>query len=389
MRIFTGLLLLLGLIPLQLDAFQSKQQESEVYLLTILPGKEIYTMYGHSALRVVIPERNFDNVFNWGVFDFSTPNFGLKFAKGRLDYMLAVYPYDRFMQEYFREQRTVYSQRVNLLPAEKEKLLALALENMKPENVSYRYDFFYDNCATRVRDIIENSVAGSLSLSENKRRENPSFRELIDNYQKPYRWLDLGIDLLLGMPADKRAGASEQMFLPDFLMSNLSDAVIARADGDQDLLDDPAVVFDFDTTPVTSNRFTSPFFILWALVAVVLAISLSNIKSHWQRRIDILILAIYSLLSVLLLFSTFFTDHQALKWNTNVIWLSPLVIISLIHLVFRVKAVYWYRINLTVTALFLALSPFIPQSLNRYLVPVILILIIRLFFLSRFGKPAQ
>ena len=236
-------------------------------MLTILPGKEIYTMYGHSALRVVIPERNFDNVFNWGVFDFSTPNFGLKFAKGRLDYMLAVYPYDRFMQEYFREQRTVYSQRVNLLPAEKEKLLALALENMKPENVAYRYDFFYDNCATRVRDILENSVEGSLTLSENKRRENPSFRELIDNYQKPYRWLDLGIDLLLGMPADKRAGASEQMFLPDFLMSNLSDAVIVRADGEHDLLDDPVVVFDFDTTPITSNRFTSPFFILWTVVA--------------------------------------------------------------------------------------------------------------------------
>lgn len=343
-------------------------------------------MYGHSALRVVIPDRNFDNVFNWGVFDFSTPNFAFKFAKGRLDYLLAVYPYDRFMQEYFREQRTVISQKINLLPSEKEKLLALALENMKPENVAYRYDFFYDNCATRVRDIIENSVEGTLALSQNKRRENPTFRELIDNYQKPYRWLDLGIDLLLGMPADKRAGASEQMFLPDFLMSNLSDAVIARADGDHDLLDDPEIVFDFDTTPVTQRRITSPFAILWLAVAVILVISLSNIKLRWQRRIDILILSIYSLLTVLLLFTTFFTEHQALKWNANFIWLSPLIVISLIHLIFNIKTVYWYRINLTVTFLFLALSPLIPQSLNRYLVPVILILIIRLFFLSRFGK---
>jgi hypothetical protein len=386
MRILTVFLLLMGMMPFQAEARQTKQQQSEVYLLTILPGKEIYSMYGHSALRVVIPDRNFDNVFNWGVFDFSTPNFGLKFAKGRLDYMLAVYPYDRFMQEYFREQRTVISQRVNLLPSEKERLLALALENMKPENVSYRYDFFYDNCATRIRDIIDNSVEGTLSLSQNKKRENPTFRELIDKYQKPYRWLDLGIDLLLGLPADKRARASEQMFLPDFLMSNLSDAVVARADGEHDLLDDPEIVYDFETTPVTSNRFTSPFFILWSVVALVLAISLSNMKSYWQRRIDILILTVYSLLTLLLLFSTFFTDHQALKWNANVIWLSPLVIISLIHLIFNIKAVHWYRINLTVTALFLALSPLIPQSLNRYLVPVILILIIRLFFLSRFGK---
>jgi len=346
----------------------------------------LYSMYGHSALRIVMPDRGFDNVFNWGVFDFSTPNFGYRFAKGKLDYMLAVYPYDRFLQEYFLEQRTVISQKVNLEPGEKEKLIALALENLRPENVKYRYDFFYDNCATRIRDIIEKSIDGSIEIAAAKRRDTPSFRELIDNYQKRYRWLDLGIDLLLGLPADNKASVREQMFLPDYLMSNLSVAGVVRNAGVSELLDEPVIVFEFEPENVAQSRFTSPMFILWTLVAIILAVSLSNIKTKWIRVVDIVLFLIFSLFAILLTFSSFLTDHGAMRWNLNILWMSPLLIISLIHLLFRLKDVYWFRFNLVTTSLFLALSPFIQQSLNRYLVPVILILIIRLFFLSRFGK---
>ncbi len=363
--------------------------EVEIYLLTILPGKEIYSMYGHSALRVIIPDRNFDQVFNWGVFDFDTPNFGYKFAKGRLNYMLAVYPYDRFLQEYFLEQRTVISQRLNLLPEEKDKLIELGFENLKPENVYYLYDFFYDNCATRIRDIIAESLEGYLSVTESKRRATPTFRELIDNYQKAYRWLDLGIDFLLGVPADSKASAMEQMFLPDFLMSNLTEATVVRSSDVSQLLEEPEIIFDFEPEPVSRSRFTSPMFVLWSFLALILILSLSNIKMKWMRRIDIILFTIYSLLAILLMFTIFFTDHGALKWNLNIIWASPLVIITLAQLIINSGKTYWYRLNLSISVLFLVLAPFLPQSVNRYLVPVIMILIIRLFFLSRFGKTAK
>ncbi len=380
---------LLSLAVVSAYSAPKSNTQTEIYLLTILPGNEIYSIYGHSALRIVIPERNFDQVFNWGVFDFNTQNFGYKFARGRLNYMLAVYTYDRFLQEYFLEQRTVFSQRLNLEPAEKERLIELAFDNLKPENILYLYDFFYDNCATRIRDIIIKSLDGSLSVPESRRRETPTFRELIDKYQKPYRWLDLGIDLLLGIPADSKASAMEQMFLPDYLMSNLSEASVVRKSGSEPLLEEPETIFDFEPSAVTRNRFSSPMFVLWGLLALILIVSLSNITMKWMRRIDISLFTVFSILAVLIFFMVFMTDHGATKWNLNIIWLSPIVVASLIQLVLNVRKPYWYRINLYITVLFLVTAPFLPQSINRYLIPVIMILIVRLFFLSRFGKPVE
>ncbi len=200
--------------------------ETEVYFITCMPGDAAYSVYGHSAIRIVIPSIRYDQVFNWGVFDFSTPGFAFKFAMGKLNYMLGVSTYNRFLQEYMMEQRTVYSQKINLDPQAKKVLFELVTENLQPENRFYLYDFFYDNCATRVRDIIEASVGGALIYPEKykTKKEMRSFRELIDIYQSKMPWVDLGADMLLGMPADKKAGFREEMFLPMEMMVNLSEA---------------------------------------------------------------------------------------------------------------------------------------------------------------------
>jgi len=384
---FLLLTLLTNKAQAQTQRVQSDSNTIEVYLLTILPGKEIYSIYGHSALRIKIPDRNYDNVFNWGIFDFNTPNFTYKFAKGRLDYLVAGYSYERFTRDYFLEQRTVISQKVNLTKVEKEKLMALIGENLKPENVAYRYDFFYDNCATRIRDILSKSSVNGLRLEENTDKESPTLRDLLDLYQKPYPWLDLGIDMLLGLPADKRATVSEQMFLPDFLMSNLSEANINRDETTEELLGNPEIVLDFNSDPIKSNTFKSPLFILWATFILILGISLSNITEKWMRRIDIPIFIVYSLLALIINFTTFFTDHGAMKWNFHVIWLSPLIIVSLVHLIIKSNRVLQYRVNMIVTLVFLPLIMILPQQINRNIIPVILILFVRLFFLSAFGKP--
>ena len=135
--------------------------DTTVYLLTCASGNETYSLWGHSALRVVIQATQSDKVYNWGVFDFGTPNFAWKFAKGRLDYMLGVYNYNVFIRDYFLEKRSVISQKVNLNQVEKLRLMLLLQENMKPENRNYRYDFLYDNCSTRIRDIIEKLIGPS------------------------------------------------------------------------------------------------------------------------------------------------------------------------------------------------------------------------------------
>ena len=126
-----------------------------VYLITCNPGTETYSIYGHSALRIVNKTDNTDLVYNWGVFDFSTPNFAWKFARGRLEYMLEKETMNNFLRTYLYEERTVFSQRINLLPDETRLLLLLINENLKPENVKYLYDFFYDDCSTRIRDLLE------------------------------------------------------------------------------------------------------------------------------------------------------------------------------------------------------------------------------------------
>ena len=150
------------LISLQ-SAHSQDKSDTTVYLITCGPGTETYSIYGHSALRIVIPEKNSDLIYNWGVFDFNTPNFAWKFAKGRLDYMFGVESLQRFLQTYLFEQRFVYSQKINLNADETRRLISLINENLKPENINYRYDFFYDDCSTRIRDLLEKSI-GKLLL---------------------------------------------------------------------------------------------------------------------------------------------------------------------------------------------------------------------------------
>ena len=132
--------------------------DTTAYLLTCGPGTDTYSVYGHSALRIVMPEKHIDTVYNWGVFDFNAPNFVWNFAKGRLDYWVIAESSKGFLQSYFLEQRYVISQKINIDGTETRKLLELVNENMKPENIKYRYDFFYDDCTTRIRDLLEKSI---------------------------------------------------------------------------------------------------------------------------------------------------------------------------------------------------------------------------------------
>jgi len=358
----------------------------DVYLLTVLPGNEVYSIYGHSAIRIVINDTDYDNVFNWGVFDFETPNFTYKFVKGRLDYLLVGYPYNRFIRDYFSEQRTVISQKINLTASEKTGLQRLIMENLKPENRAYRYDFFFDNCATRIRDILQNSNESGLQYAQVGEFEDITFRQLLEIYQKQTPWLDLGIDMLLGPIADNRAGIQGQMFLPDFLMSNLSDATVLRPTGPEKYLGEPEIVLDFNADNAGINKIKSPLSVFWVLFIIILAISLSKIPGKWMRRIDIATFIFYTLLALLLTFTTFFTDHGAMKLNFHVVWLNPLIIASLFCILFNCQKVFWFRITFIITILFFPLMVILPQQVNQSIIPVILILLVRLFFLSSFRK---
>ncbi len=349
----------------------------ELYLITCDPGTETYSHYGHSALRVVTPADNRDLVYNWGVFDFSTPNFAWKFAKGRLNYMLAVYPYKRFLKDYAYEQRSVYIQRINLENSEIEILLSLLAENLKPENIKYRYDFFYDDCSTRIRDLLEKSLGKSLVYVPIQTDDQPTFREKVGEYQKGYPWLDLGIDLIMGISADKKAYPRDQMFLPFDLQRELSEARVNRGEKMIPLLRNPKAAVKFPLPELNMKFYSSPLIILGIILILIIIFSAKFKGKTINNALDIILFSGYSILALLMIFFNFFTDHEQMKWNLNIIWLNPFLLLCLISLVMNKNWQIWFRVVFALCAVFFLPLFFLPRIFNNALIPIALILIFR------------
>ncbi|HOW10317.1 MAG TPA: DUF4105 domain-containing protein [Bacteroidales bacterium] len=351
---------------------------AELYLLTCGPGTETYSIYGHSALRVVIPEKNSDMVYNWGVFDFATSNFAWKFAKGRLKYSLGVTSYDRFLKEYYLEQRWVVSQKLNLHGNEIQKVFDLIAENLKPENVSYKYDFFYDNCSTRIRDLIEKALGEVLVYPPDKPSgELLTFRSLIGKYEKGYPWLQFGTDLLIGSPADKKASFRNAMFLPLELKDGLSECVVRREGKMIPLLTDPVLVVDFPTPAAKEKLLASPLFVL-SLLLIAMIIITGTIRARKANDIiDLILYSVFSVLALIMVFFNFFADHIETRWNLNIIWLSPFLFICLINLILKKYRSLWFRVVFFMTTAFLAFIVILPQDINNAFVPLIIIIMLR------------
>jgi hypothetical protein len=357
---------------------------TDVYLLTCAPGSESYSIYGHTALRIVISGQNFDRVYNWGIFDFSTPNFAFRFAKGKLDYMVGVHGYTPFLNEYLSEGRSVWSQKINLTSAEKENLFALINENMKPENIRYRYDFFFDNCATRIRDIIEKAAVDTVIYAEKAKLH--TFRQLIDPNQKVLPWLDLGADFLLGLQADRKASASEEMFLPMYLMENLSSARVIRNGSPVELLGPPETVIDFTGSVLEKSQHRIPQAIFYAVLLFVVLITFVFGSPGLGLVTDIIIYAVFSLLAILLVFSNFFSEHDAMHYNLLILAINPLIPVLLIFILRRRKALTLSRTALTLALLFFPAALIAGQGINPAIIPLVLILMVRLFKHCEFGK---
>jgi hypothetical protein len=370
------LLFLLRLISFE-NCFSQLSADTLVYLLTCGPGTETYSVYGHSALRIVIPEKRIDTVYNWGVFEFDTPNFTWKFAKGRLDYMLIAESTKGFLSDYYYEKRYVFCQRINIDPGETKKLLSLINENLKPENIKYRYDFFYDDCTTRIRDLLEKSIGENLKYPPPESGRIPTFRDMVAKYQNPYPWLKFGVDLIMGSTADKKAFFRERMFLPIDMKDELSKTVIQRSEKRIPLLQNPVVLLNFEAPSVKQNFFISPSFIFTLVIILILILAALTKNRRAVRIIDITIYSVFSLLSILMIFFNFFTDHVQMRWNLNIIWLNPFIIVCLVMLLMNKTGTLWFRIVFWFSAGFIVLHYVLPQDFNIGFILLAIILLIR------------
>lgn len=359
------------------NIFSQSSNDTVAYLLTCAPGTETYSIYGHSALRIVIPDKKTDAVYNWGVFDFSTPNFAWKFAKGRLDYMLIEEPLKGFLQEYYFEKRSVYSQRLNINGQEMKILTGLIQENLKPENAKYRYDFFYDDCSTRIRDLLEKSIGEILKYPPPDQGRVPTFRDLVAKYQDPYPWLRFGVDLIMGSTSDKKAVFRDRMFLPVELKDGLSKTLVHRSEKMIPLLQNPEVLLDFETPVSKQKFFTAPSFIFTLVIILILILAALTKSMKTIRIIDIIIYSVFSILSVLMIFFNFFTDHQQMKWNLNIIWLNPFIIVCLVMLILNKSGQKWFRLVFFISSGFIGLHYILPQVFNIGSVLLAIMLLIR------------
>ena len=347
------------------------------YLITCGPGTETYSIYGHSALRIVIPGERIDSVYNWGVFDFATKNFAWKFAKGRLDYMLIAESPRGFFGEYLYEKRYVCSQQINLNSKELRILIKLVNENIQPRNAKYRYDFFYDDCSTRIRDLVEKAVGDKLKYPPAETGKIPTFRDLVAKYQNPYPWLKFGVDLIMGSTADKKAVFRDRMFLPIDLKEELSKTFVNRSGKMIPLLQNPVVLLDFKEPDSRPYFLLAPPFIFTLVITIILILTAVIKNMKIIRILDIIIYSLFSILSVLMIFFNFFTDHQQMKWNLNILWLNPFIIACLITLILNKTGTVWFKIVFFISAGFLVLQYVLPQDFNIAFSLMAIILLIR------------
>jgi hypothetical protein len=368
---------------------QNLSEKTEISIITCDPGNELYTTFGHSALRVRDPLSRIDKVYNYGTFNFETPNFYLKFTKGQLDYMLTVSYYKHFIVSYMKEKRAIREQVLNLTPEQIYDTYVFLENNALPENMYYRYDFFFDNCATRVKDVLKKTLKDDIVLPENKTADKKSFKELIRPYLKGKDWERFGIHLCLGQPANEIATAEESTFLPDHL-EQVFDHTQIRINGSMmPIVKDKRVLFTPKEKLTAESGFFSPFLIFSLILLLTLILSFVEYKKErWFMLLDKTLFFVFGFLGIVILFVWFGTEHKAVVNNWNVLWAMPLWFVAA-FMIKRKNNKAFLRIFMLVMTFILALSLIIDLSFYDIFdvaaIPVIVALGLRsgMFYLNR------
>ena len=369
---------------------QTLSESSRISLLTGSPGEELYSTFGHSAIRVNDPLQHLDIVFNYGTFDFNAPNFYLNFARGKLLYKLSIETFESFQYSFKYENRSIGEQVLNLTFNQKQKLFDLLQENYKPENRYYKYDFFFDNCATRIRDLMITAFGNDFTNHYPKAWENDhlTFRNLIDLYLGDHHWSDFGIDLALGLPTDALASPPDYMFLPDYLAEGFATATIMQHGEKVPFTSNNRIILS-KIEMVPKVFFITPGRLMWFLFLLGTALSYLSFKKGINIRwFDVVYFNLIGLVGWMVFLLWFFTDHVATKENLNLLWAFPLHFpIFFFWKKLSVTFRKWYMILFGSICLLLILTwSVFPQNYNFAFIPMILIMLMRFVLLFRDGQ---
>lgn len=324
----------------------------EFSLLTCQPHDEIYSLYGHTAIRYHdLHKGGLDIAFNYGVFDYKKPFFALRFVFGLTDYELGAYPYRLFQEEYRRFGSMVTEQVLNLTDEEKAILQQALAINMQSENRIYRYNYFYSNCTTKARDIIERCIQGQVSY---QKREDytPSYRDMVHEMTKNNPWAAFGNDLLLGILADRKTDLRQQEFLPNNLMYDFDHAAIYK-DGDyRPLVRERRIAVPAGVQMVKGGFPLSPLVCGVILTLVALALFCLQLRGKCiYRWWDVFLMVVVGIIGILL-FLMLFSQHPTVSVNLQIILLNPLPWFFLWKVI-RSRATRYWSITAILAVLFL------------------------------------
>lgn len=359
---------------------------AKVSLLTASPWHDaVYALFGHTAIRIQDDSTNIDAVFNYGYFDSTQPNFMYNFIRGKTDYVLGVTTFDDFIYEYDYKGQQVIEQLLNLSTAEKQQLFDALYINSLPENMRYRYNYFYDNCATRPRDMIEKYTNGTINYQPTK--DTQTFRDLLHECTNEHNWVKFGIDLMIGSSSDRVIDVREKMFIPYYLMESFDGANVTVGDSlSYPLVKKSEVILDLNNERNNSGEqtFFTPLIAAFALLLLTIIISLlqaANLnKVRPAKLYDTLLFGIAGIGGLVLFTLIFFSEHPATSPNWNFAWLNIFALFAAI--LFWVNSakriVYFYHfINFAVITLFVLLWWLIPQQLPVATIPFSLSLWVR------------
>jgi len=359
---------------------------AKVSVLTIGPGDELNSKFGHSAIKVQDPTIGMDIVYNYGMFDFNEPNFYTNFARGKLNYWIDKETKQRFLYGYAYEKRWVKEQILNLSAAETKQLYQFLETNYLPENRYYKYDFFFDNCTTRLPEALQAVLGDKLQLAEIAIADETTFRDLIHQNLELNSWSNFGIDLALGSVIDKKGTP----FLPVNLLTQLRDSKINGKNlvyREVDLLPEARV-------QKSTSFYKTPIFCFSLLVLIVLLVTIFDSKKNKRSRwLDFLLFLLTGAAGTLILLLWFATDHQATKLNYNVLWaVAPNLLIAFV--VLKKTLPKWLKIYLILLVVLIISTILLWVIKIQIFSPLLLFILASLnirylFLISSFKKDPQ
>ncbi len=362
---------------------QKLSESAEISLLTINPGEELYLAFGHNSIRVKDPVNKIDWAYNYGTFSFDVPNYYVKFVAGKLNYMLSVYPSIALINSYKEENRTIREQTLNLTYQQKQDVFKFLQTNRLPQNKYYLYDFFFDNCATRVRDVLEDELKNDLEFAADY-KDTLTHRDLLRPYLVEHHWSRFGIALILGSVIDDGTTLAETMFLPDYLEKAAANATINIDGKKMPFVKKYEVLFIQTDVNTSVAKLFRPGFIFWSvftLALVLLAVELKNKKMF--LAFDFVYFLFIGLIGLILFFAWFFTDHTAVVKNWNLLWALPTHFFIVFFFFLKNKPAflkYYFLVSGAIAILFLPFWSIIPQVFDLAFIPLLLTISVRSFY---------